>query len=187
MIVATPSPVAKSSPMNAGAPDDRARRRCRAHDAPPSARPTSCSTGRKMPGREHEHEHPQRVQRAVVGLAQTSEREDLEQVGGDARDDEAHADGERAVGQRERGDERLRPLTGRQLRGVAVGIARHVASALREGSLRGPRSGPAPTRQRRSGAVSDPASAPDQSWLDAPAGLPGTCRMAIGAQGTRRL
>ena len=36
-------------------------------------------------GREHEHEHPQRVERRVVGLAQSAEREDLEAVGGDAR------------------------------------------------------------------------------------------------------
>ncbi len=61
---------------------------------------------------EHEHEHPERVERAVVGLAQTPEREDLEEVGGDARHHEAHTHRERAVGQRERRDEGLRALAG---------------------------------------------------------------------------
>ena len=45
-------------------------------------------------GRQHEHEHPQRVQRRVVGFAQSAEREDLEAVGRDARDHEAGADRE---------------------------------------------------------------------------------------------
>ena len=50
------------------------------------------------PGREHEDEHPQRVQRGVVGLAQPAEREDLEAVGRDAGDREAGADREGALG-----------------------------------------------------------------------------------------
>ena len=50
-----------------------------------TARPTSCSSGRKKPGRDDEHEDPEAVERGVLRLGEALEREDLEAVRGDAR------------------------------------------------------------------------------------------------------
>ncbi len=50
------------------------------------------------PGRDDEHEDPQTVEGGVLGFVEGLEREDLEGVGGDARDQEPDTDGVRAFG-----------------------------------------------------------------------------------------
>ncbi len=50
-------------------------------------------------GREHEDEDPERVEGRVVGLAQGAERQDLEEVRRDARDEQTGADDEGALGE----------------------------------------------------------------------------------------
>src|SRR4029077_10200856 len=95
----------------------------------------------------------QRVEGAVVGFAKAAEGEDLEEVGGDARDHEADTDGEGAVGQWERRDQVLRPLAGREADGGVFesGVGRHDASAG-GGSSVGRRWPAGLSAQRRSGS-----------------------------------
>ena len=65
------------------------------------------------PGRDHEDEGPEAVERGVLGVAQLARRQDLEAVRGDADDDQPAADRVGALGQRTvlgRTDQPLRSL-----------------------------------------------------------------------------
>jgi len=120
--------------VRARAPDDRAA--ADAVRAPRRERPADLLLdGQEDAGCEHEDEHPERVQRAVVGLAQAPEREDLEQVRRDARDRQTHADDDRALWQRECGDQLLGALArgGRRVRCGGRGVGGHGVKGVREG------------------------------------------------------
>ena len=98
MIVTSPSVDGEAEADHAGAPGHGSTADPVGAAGPRSRGRPPARAGRKIPGARTKTKTQSAFERAVVGLAEAAEREDLEQVGGDAGDGEPGADRERALG-----------------------------------------------------------------------------------------